>query len=313
MLVIKRKAKAKKAPAGEQKTDLSSLNTKAFIYLCKNTFFYLSMTKRRIKIVILFVLIITILIGGWQMYRRLKYNRQSFDTDLYSYVSPQATEVININRGYNFEKLFLYEPSLSRLIETLGDNIHYPVIISKYANGKMLLAMKASHEQEYAIREYIDKQISLPFPPKIVKYKDAEIYIHALTNSEFLVYSFYKGLFFVSHHYKPVENILNSDPENTFFSGEKYKEIIEKVRLSAPVSMYIKVHNDMLAIDYNIHNDTIQMEGYILNLNEGDAITPNREVIPFMINLPDSICIESYTISDENKPTAVKIKLNKIY
>lgn len=271
------------------------------------------MTKRGIKIVILFVLIITILIGGWQMYKRLKYNKQSFDTDLYSYVSPLATEVININRGYNFEKLFLYDPSLYQLIEILGGSIHYPVIISKYANGKMLLAMKTSHEQEYAIREHIDKQISLPFPPKIVKYKDAEIYIHALANNQFLVYSFYKGLFFVSHHYMPVENILDSDPENTFFSGEEHKEIIEKVRLSAPVCMYMKLPGNMLAIDYSVHNDTIHMEGYILNHGRHGSFTPNPNLIPFMINLPDSICVEDYTISDENKPMTVKIKLNKIY
>jgi hypothetical protein len=32
----RKKAKAKNAPAGEQKTDFNSLNTKAFIYLCKN-------------------------------------------------------------------------------------------------------------------------------------------------------------------------------------------------------------------------------------------------------------------------------------
>ncbi|GAB6121770.1 hypothetical protein JCM30204_29190 [Dysgonomonas termitidis] len=247
------------------------------------------------------------------MYKRLKYNKQSFDTDLYSYVSPQATEVININRGYNLEKLFSYAPSLTGLIDILGNNIHYPVIISKYANGNMLLAVKTSHEEEYAIREHIEKVVSLPFSPKIIRYKDAEIYIHALADNQFLVYSFYKGLFFISHHYMPVENILNSDPENTFFSGEEHKEIIEKVRLSAPVSMYMTLPGNMLAIDYSVHDDTIYMEGYILNHGKHGSFTPNPNLIPFMINLPDSICVEDYIISDENKPAAIKIKLNKIY
>jgi hypothetical protein len=271
------------------------------------------MTKRGIKIVILFILIITILIGGWQMYKRLEYNKQSFDTDLYSYVSPQATEVINISRGYNPEKLFIYAPSLPGLIEILGRNIHYPVIISKYANGEMLLAMKTSHEEEYAIRKHIEKVVSLPFPPKIIKYKDAGIYIYALADNEYFVCSFYKGLFFVSRHYKFIKNIIDSDPQNTFFSDEEHKKIIEKVKLSAPVSMYIKLPGNMLVIDYSVHSDTIYLEGYILNRNKYGSFTPNPNLIPFMINLPDSICIEDYTISDENKPAAVKIKLNKIY
>ncbi|MDR1882579.1 MAG: hypothetical protein LBR26_07325 [Prevotella sp.] len=271
------------------------------------------MTKRRIKIVILFILITAVLVGGWRMYKKLEYDKQSFDTDIYAYVSSRATEVININREYYMEKLFVYDPSLSVLTGLAGDNIHYPVVISKYADGRKLLAFKAGREQEYGIRERLEKRLALPFPPKAIKYKDAGIYIYALANNDFLACSFYKGLFFASRHYRLMEDAIDSGPGNAFFSGEDNKEIMEKIRLGAPVSMYMKLQNSMLALDYGIYNDTMKMEGFVLNRNKPYPPLCGLESIPFMINLPDSICVEDYMISDEKEPASVKIILNKIY
>lgn len=43
--IMSKKAKAEKAPAGEQKTDLSSFNIKAFMYLCNKRLRFISAVK----------------------------------------------------------------------------------------------------------------------------------------------------------------------------------------------------------------------------------------------------------------------------
>ncbi|WP_029901830.1 hypothetical protein [Prevotella sp. 10(H)] len=270
------------------------------------------MTKRAIKIVILFVLLITILLGGWHMYKRLEGNKRSFDTNIYEYVSPEALEVININRAFNLEKFYAYDCSFSPLTDALGQNVSYPLVLSKYNDGYRLLVTKVTYEQEQKIRSHIENNIALPFPPRIIKYEDCNIYIYTVANDKFLVCTYYKGLFAISDHYKIVENIIDTNPEDSFFAKEEDKEFIEKVRDSSPVSIYLKLYKEILALDYSIHNDTIKTEGYLLNRNNKDTIK-DLKTIPYMIHSSDSICVESYEISTETKPATVKILLNKIY
>lgn len=97
--------------------------------------FNYTMAKREIKIVILFILIIAVLIGGWRLYNKLEKNKQSFSVDIYEYISPQAVAVININREYNLDMLYQYDPSLRSLTGVLGENLSFPTIISKYKDN----------------------------------------------------------------------------------------------------------------------------------------------------------------------------------
>lgn len=101
------------------------------------------MMKRWIKIIILFVLIVIILIGGWGMYKALEYNKQSFSVDIYKYISPQATEVININKGYTLNDLYIYDSSFAGLIKVLDNDITYPVVICKFKDGKKYFGHKS--------------------------------------------------------------------------------------------------------------------------------------------------------------------------
>ncbi|MDR3058756.1 MAG: hypothetical protein LBU84_11530 [Prevotella sp.] len=267
------------------------------------------MAKRRIKIVILFILLVAVLIGVGQLYKKLEYNKESSLIDIYNYVSPEAVSIVNINREYNLDKLYTFDPSLKELIGILNGDLSFPTVIAQYANNEKILITKVKQEQEVEINSFIKEHIALPYPAKEKEYRNAKILFYSLPSSNFLVCTFYKGLFAMSMDYKPIQNFIDSDPENTFFSNEENIELITKMRNSAPVCLFIKINNNTLALDYQVQNDSIELSGYILNNIAKDST--NNAVIPYMIHLSDSICIDSIDVSNENKPATVKIFLNK--
>lgn len=271
------------------------------------------MSKRNVKIVILFLLIVIVLIAGWSLYRRLEYNKQSFSANINDYISPLAEEVIYINKGYGIDEIYSLYPYTKELIDVFGGEYSPPIAILKYKNEESVLLAKASIDQELTIKDFIKNSISPYYPVKKRKYKDAEILFYSLPNNNFLICSFYKGIFAISKNYKPIEIFIDSDPENTFFSNENNKEIIERILANPSINIFTHIEQDMLAVNYTIHNDSITLAGYVLRANEiaSDSVSPDYSVIPYMINIPDSLCIEDYTISEENKPISMKIFINK--
>lgn len=276
--------------------------------------FNYTMAKRDIKIVILFVLIITVLIGGWRLYNKLEKNKQSFSVDIYGYISPQAVTVININREYNLDMLYQYDPSLRSLIGVLGGNLSFPTIISQYKDKASILVTKIEQEKEPEIADYIKNYIAADFPPHKREYKDAIVWYFTQPDDKFLVCTFYKGMLAVSNYLRPIEIFIDSDSENTFFSDENNIELITKIRNSTPVCIFTKVQDKTLALNYVPYNNSIQLTGYILeNKQKGvsDSIKLDYATIPLLMDLPDKMCIDSINVQNDSKPTSVKVFLNK--
>ncbi|MDR1091074.1 MAG: hypothetical protein LBL79_08365 [Prevotella sp.] len=271
------------------------------------------MLKRSIKIVILFLLIIIVLTGGWNLYRKLEYNKQSVSANIHDYISPLAKEVIYINKGYGINEIYPLYPYTKELIEVLNEEYSPPVVIFKYKNNESVLLTKASIEQESKIKGFIENNISTYFPAKKRKYKDAEVLFYSLPDNNFLVCSFHKGIFAVSRNYKPIKTFIDSDPENTFFPDENNKELIDKMLLSSSINIFTKTETEILAVNYTFHNDSITLDGYVFSADKinSDTVSPGFPVIPYMIDIPDNLCIDSCSISENNKPTSIKIFINK--
>ncbi len=276
--------------------------------------FNYTMAKREIKIVILFVLIIAVLIGGWRLYNKLEKNKQSFSVDIYEYISPQAVAVININREYNLDMLYQYDSSLRSLTGVLGDNLSFPTIISKYKDNSSILITKIKQEKESEIADYIRNQIASDFPPHKREYKDAIVWYFTQPDNKFLVCSFYKGMLAISNHLRPIEIFIDSDSENTFFSDENNIEFINKIRNSTPVCIFTKVQDKTLALNYVPDDSSTQLIGYILENKQkaaSDSMAFDYATIPLLMDLPDRMCIDSINIQNGSKPVSVKIFLNK--
>lgn len=269
--------------------------------------------KRWIKIIILFILVVIILIGGWNMYKGLEQNKDAFDADIYSYVSPQATKIININKEHNIDNLLIYDSSLANIVQFLKNVMSYPAIICYFKEDKKVLLLKANKEQEIKVQEYIKDHISPIFPPQIKIYKNSQIQIYNLSGNDFISCTFYKGIFAMSKSYKQIEDIINVDPENTFFTNEKYRKEISDIRDNAPIGLFVRNEQNILALDLKTYNDTIKMDGYILLNEEKDSTSTYFKIMPYLIPLPKDICIDNTEIQHKDNPPTVKMRLNKMY
>jgi len=270
--------------------------------------------KQWIKIIILFVLVTIILIGGLYMYSSLEYNKQSFSTSIYNHIPVQTLSVININKEYNIDNLLFFDSSLIELTNIItASEVSYPVVLCKSEEEETAIIARTNKEQEAEIKEYIEEYIAESFYPKIKKYKDEQILIYSLPNNNFLACSFYKGIFAACKNYKQIENIIDTDVENNFFTNEEYEEEISKTLCGQNISVFFKHQHHLLALDYNMQNDTIKMEGYILPDNRGKSGYLDYKTLLYSIQLPENICIDYSDVLPKNNPPIVKIILNKIY
>ncbi len=271
------------------------------------------MIKRRIKIVILFIIVIALFWGGWYMYKRLDHDRQSFAENIYNYISPDAVEVVNINREYNLNEYLIYDDTLRYLTNVLGSEKPVPIVLAKYGNGRAMLTVKVNLEQQSDILEHIESQVALPYPVKKRVYKDVEVCIYSLPDGDFLVCAFHNGIFAASKSYKLIKNFIDhgSNAENTFFTVTGDDEIISKMLDRIPVSIFIKNENKLLALDYSIRNDTMKMEGHLYGGNYPDSLTLSQTFTPYIIDIPSNICVDSYTTAITNNVPSIKIILNK--
>ncbi|WP_165025418.1 hypothetical protein [Dysgonomonas sp. ZJ279] len=263
------------------------------------------LNKRNIKIVILLILMLIVIVCGWHMYQRLNQNKQFFDTDIYTCISPQAQKVIHISRNHSFDKLYQYNAGLKAIIEPLKEYISYPIIIYGDKTDKILL-MKLSKEQEIDIKNILETKIISAHPPKEIRYKDSILLLYSTSDNQFLVCTYHKGILALSKNYKLVTDFIDIDPQNTFFTNYEDDNTIYKLKKKSPISLFIKENDNLFALDYTTDNDTIKLNGYLFNYKQD--IDPD---IPYKLLLPDSLCIEQIQIADTNSIKTIKMILNK--
>lgn len=270
------------------------------------------LTKRGIKIIILFILMLTGIICGWYMYQRLDYDKKVFDTDIYTCISPQAKQVIHIIREYHFDELYTYESDFKYLINSLSPNYSFPIIISSDKFENKLFLMKTNIKQEEWIKQTLYEKTGASFRPKIRIYKKAKLFVYSLPYDQFLICTFHKGIFAASKNLKQIEEFIDIDPENTFFSfvqDEREEDIVHKIKYNSPISIFIKDKENSLALNYIANKDSIMLDGYILK----EYYNPVDSCIPYHIHLPDSLCLDYSLITNTNRMVGIKVKLNKKY
>ena len=266
------------------------------------------MTKRWIKIIILFILIIIIIIGGWFMYSSIDYNKRSYSTNIFDRVPSDAIEVFNINKESRLNELSVYDTLYEDYAKLLPDEFSSPFILCKDSNENIILLAKMRKDEEAKIKEHIEKNISLSYKPVTKTYSGTELSLYPLANDHFLVCSFDQGIFAASRRLKLIEKYIDTDSTRLFFADVHNDNIFHKKILNSPIGMFVKEDNDILAFDFRAENDTIILNGYI-----GPTDSTKNELIPYKMKIPKNLCIDKYEISVENKTAAIQIILNKMY
>lgn len=275
------------------------------------------MFKRKVKIVILFLLIMATIVGGFILYKRLEANRLSYNANIYDYLSSSAVEVININKDYIVNDVFILYPAIEQLVAVLEGKYNLPLVISFYEGNKSLLLTKITDQEFEDIQESIKKNVSINFEPEIRQYKDVDILFYPLTDSEFIVCSFNKGILAVSTSLKLIEDFIDIDPLNTFYSeieDKLLKEKIEKILLSNTVQLFKKYKDNLVVFEYKLENKSVVLDGFSSKFKSmlvHDSFDSDFSLYPYSINIPDSLCVDSCYISDGNETSNLKIYLNK--
>lgn len=225
-------------------------------------------SKRTIKGIILFILLLVLVIIGIRMYREIRDNRQNYNTDIYNCLPEHASQVINIERNYHLEDLFYYDSAFSflpRLIKQLS----FPILIAKVDNDYLLFS-RITNKQYESINDIFKEDISTA-SPKVLTYNGNDILFYPMPQQEFVTCSMWEGVFILGTDYKMVETYMTQNNSEPFFYGYD-SQILSRIASNSPISLYIKNDKDLLAMDYAFRNDSLFLNGYIL----GDRININR-------------------------------------
>lgn len=88
---------------------------------------------------------------------------------------------------------------------------------------------------------------------------------------------------------------------------------IEKMLLSPSIKIFTQIEKKILAVNYIFRSDSITLDRYVFSIDKinSGTISPDFTLIPYMINMPDGLCIESFNISKNKKFSSIRIFINK--
>lgn len=270
------------------------------------------MYKRVVKIVILFILLIVLIAGGYYVYKQIEDKKEHFAVSIYDYVSPRSIEVINISKKFELDKLLVYDTTFHHLVNAVEDDILFPAVVSKYSNEQKVLMARYITGSERDMKAAVSDYASSSFTSR-KEYKNAEILFYTLGVDSFIVCTFYKGLFVISGSFQAITAFVDSDIENSYFGESIDKEPLYRL-LDEPLAIFYTIGGQTMALRYNAKGDTIYLDGYILSNRNNDNVRDKTgyDILPYRLDLPDNVCIDSCEIDTSLEPTSVKLTLNKM-
>lgn len=217
--------------------------------------------KRLIIIGTTGILTLLLIIGGAKLYNRLSYNKQAHATDVYQYIPPDAGHLVRINNSQGLQNVCRYDSTFAYLATPLRKYINYPLFVISFGNGQLLMS-KVSPEHETEMENIIGSVITTPPYVKKEKYKDAELLFYAMTDNQFIVCTFYKGVFAISKNYKLIEKVIDMKG-NTFFQDRAIEELQIDMKHKYPSDIFVKSDSLNSIMGLNLVNDTLIFEGYL--------------------------------------------------
>ena len=268
------------------------------------------MNKNVLKIVILIALFISILVYGWGLLQKLSYNRLVFETNVYDHVPYNAKAVVNFSRNYHFEEYFELDTTNMYLLEPIKEFITYPLVIVKFEEGEDLLLMKATKEQEESIKQVFHDKIAPYHAPKVKKYENAELMFYSLPNNDFIISTFYRGIFAISKDYMQIQNFVTSNSPSNFFenSNAQQDNCIKKTRENAATSLFIHSDSTTFALTYHKKDSILHLEGEYFGKLQTDSLKMSYNEINHLLQL-EGHYTDSVFWSETNK---IQIWINKL-
>lgn len=268
------------------------------------------MNRRILQITIFLTLFISIFVYGWGLFQKLSYNRLVFESNIYDYISDDATSVVNFNRNYYFDEYFQLDSTNRYLLDPIKEEITYPLAIIQFEEGEDLLLMKATKEQEESIKKIFHQSIAPFHAPKVKKLGKAELMFYSLSNNEFIITTFYKGIFAISKNYIRIEELVNDRTTSTFFSStdDVLNFYTRRLRENVATSFYSNVDSTTFALAYLKKDSTLKFEGEYFGKLKSDSLKLSYNEMNSILRLTDYYT-DSIDWCEGNK---IQIWINKL-
>lgn len=220
--------------------------------------------KSVIKIVILSFFTVVIVIYGIMFYQRLNFDRQIYDVDVHSYIPVDVSQVLQVNKTLDLDKLAPFIVGLENLLPRIENSLTFPYYVVNTSGDGLVVMSKLNTSQQEALKRKIEIDIFPAFPPQKKKYKDAELLFYTTAKqSEFFVCTFFEGVFIGGYNYKSIEDAINTRAKAgiNFFSNNFFNSVTSLMQGTYPASVYI--NSDGVLSAYNIlYDKTVNLTGY---------------------------------------------------
>lgn len=220
--------------------------------------------KTTVKIGILFFAIIFIIVGGIVMFKTLKHDKEVLAINLQNYIPTEIVSVLQINKQKDLIAFSNFIEILDTVFDKISEvNLTYPLFLINDSNNTTLLA-RVTSEQEELIKQNLKLHFK-DFPAKHRMYKNVNIYFYPNNNSSFYCIMFYHGIFACSYNYKQLEQIIDTQKNNSFFDKPTIKEILGKTNNLYSASFYTIYNESAIILNILANKSDLKFEGYSSN------------------------------------------------
>jgi len=240
--------------------------------------------KYIIRTSIISVIIICLIITGIVMFRKLSYNKQVFETNLYDCLPLNVSGVLQINKEKEVQNLMPVFDSFKKITTSLRQAISYPLLFAEQKNSLYLLA-RVNDEQEDKVRDLLNNVLFASIPPKEVPYKNVKFLFYTTEDNQFFVCTFYAGVFIGGFNTLLLEDFVDIINKNALGIAQTPmgKEVTDKIKNHYPANLFLNNNGNFSVLNISLDNGKIKMEGVDTN-SPPDNWTCTNITHPLKIN-----------------------------
>ena len=224
------------------------------------------------------------------MFQRLNHNKKVFEKEVTTMIPISASMVLQINKDKKSNSLTHLFGKLGVMVDSIQASLTYPIYFVN-ENDNLGIVAKITVQQENKLRNKLDEEIFPEYPPKVKIYKDAEIRFYATADNSFFCCTFYNGVFIGSYSYKIIEQSVDANSDNNFFTNSQFTDILPQIKTTYIANLYYNDADNWSAFNISLDENSVVLDGFADSKNSNllsDPLTNGEFIIDRTI-LPNAL------------------------
>lgn len=207
------------------------------------------------------LLVVAIIVLGVILLQKISHDKEVFDKDLHKYIPAETSLLLQINKPKDIANYAPMFTNLQAVLMRLNASVTYPLIVTGADVDYFLLA-RVTSQQENDIRKILESELFASFPPKIRKYKDADLLFYPTDQDAFFVCMFYKGIFVGGYDYKYLEKMVDTEGSiNNIFSNSSIKGLLINAKPNYSSNIVLNENNQAYVFNVEQRNSEMELLG----------------------------------------------------